>query len=148
MADAYNHGQHLQSLLRKPRRCSSAVRRLEGASYCLFSLFPFLDLTVTGSCCNFPGCGVCNPAPASKTGNKGSKVNQPCKDRGDLRNWSLESRAVPQPLGRLSGERAGRAPRTGWEQPPAALDGQTIAEPQGSTWPQVRQLASQPWEQN
>lgn len=56
--------------------------------------------------------------------------------------------AVPQPLGRSSGESAGRAPRTGQEEPQAAQDNQATAEPQGSTWPQVGQLACQPWEQN
>ena len=71
--------------------------------------------------------------PRFKDREQGSKINQPCKDRGDLRNWSPESRAVPQPPGRRSGERAGRAPSTGPEEPPAALDGQTAAEPQGST---------------
>lgn len=86
--------------------------------------------------------------PTSKTRNKRSKINQPCKDRGDRSNWSLESRAVHQPLGRPNGESAGRAPSTGQEELLAAQDSQATAEPQGYTWPQVRQLACQPWEQN
>lgn len=113
------------------------MRYLEGTSYCLFSLFPFLDLTVTGSCCNFPGCGVCNPAPLQRHGTSGQRLISSVKTEEIWATgaWRAGQFTSPWagPMGRVQAglqELGGRSCR----QPRTARPLQSPRAPRGHRW--------------